>query len=132
MNVDWFEPFECGVYSTGVIYLTILNLPQNERYMIKNIIIIRVIPGPREPKKSINTYLAPLVVELKEAWEHGITVLKADNTSVCIKLALCCVTCDIPTSRKVCGFLSHNDALGCNNCFNKLMFYHLKTRRSVI
>ena len=119
MNVDWFEPFERGVYSTGVIYLTILNLPRNERYLTENVIIVGIIPGPREPKKSINSYLTPLVLELKEAWEHGITVLKNDNTSVCIKLALGCVTCDIPACRKVCGFLSHNAALGCNKCLKQ-------------
>ncbi len=32
------------------------------------------------------------------------------------------ITCDIPASRKVasrkvCGFLGHNAALGCNKCF---------------
>ena len=27
LNVDWFEPFECGVYSVGAIYLSIQNLP---------------------------------------------------------------------------------------------------------
>ena len=113
MNVDWFEPLERGVYSSGIIYLTLLNLPRNERYKTENIIIVGIIPGPREPKKSINTYLTPLVLELNEAWEHGISVLKDGNTLVCIKLALGCVTCDIPASGKVCGFLSHNTALGC-------------------
>ena len=38
---------------------------------------------------------------------------------MCIKLALSCVTCDIPASRKVCGFLSHNAALGCNECLKR-------------
>ena len=78
------NPLSVGCIALG-IYLTVLNLPQNECYMTKNIIIVGVILGPREPKKTINTYLTPLVLELKEAWEHGITVLKGDNTSVCIK-----------------------------------------------
>lgn len=55
LNVDWFEPFEHGVYSIGAIYLTIQNLPRNERYKPQNIIIVGVLPGPREPKKTINT-----------------------------------------------------------------------------
>lgn len=119
MNVDWFEPFECGVYSTGVIYLAILNLPHNERYKPENIIVISIIPGPKEPKKTINSYLMPLVYELQEAWEHGITVKSHDNSLVCIKLALSCITCDIPATRKVCGFLSHNAAFGCNKCLKE-------------
>ena len=28
INVDWFEPFQRGVYSLGVIYLTVQNLPE--------------------------------------------------------------------------------------------------------
>ena len=119
MNVDWFEPFERGVYSTGVIYLTILNLPRNERYKPENIIVIGIIPGPKEPKKTINSYLMPLVYELQEAWEHGINVKSHDNSIVCIKLALSCITCDIPATRKVCGFLGHNATLGCNKCLKK-------------
>ena len=27
MNVDWFEPFERGIYSVGAIYLSVQNLP---------------------------------------------------------------------------------------------------------
>ena len=38
---------------------------------------------------------------------------------VSIKLALSCVTCDIPAARKVCGFLSHNAAFGCNKCLKE-------------
>ena len=116
LNVDWFEPFERGVYSVGAIYLTIQNLPRSIRYKPENIILIGIIPGPGEPKKTINSYLTPLVVELKEAWENGFYVHSPDNIPVCIKLALSCITCDIPASRKVCGFLSHNASLGCNKC----------------
>ena len=119
MNVDWFEPFECGVYSVGVIYLTILNLPHHERYRAENIILVGIIPGPAEPKKTINSYLMPLVLDLKEAWLHGINVYNHDKISVCVNLALACVTCDIPASRKVCGFLSHNASMGCNKCLKK-------------
>ena len=88
MNVDWFEPFERGVYSTGVIYLAILNLPRNERYKPENVIVIAIIPGPKEPKKTINPNLMPLVYELQDVWEHGITVKSHNNSSVTIKLAL--------------------------------------------
>ena len=107
MNVDWFEPFESGVYSTGVIYLTILNLPRNESYEPENIIVIGIIPGPKEPEKTINSYLMPLVYELQEAWEHGINVKSHDNSIVCIKLAISCITCDIPaTIERYVGFLA--------------------------
>ena len=119
LNVDWFQPFERGIYSVGAIYLTVQNLPRNERYKTENIILIGVIPGPKEPTKTINSYLAPLVHELNHAWVHGFEVTNQDNTSVFIKVALSCVTCDIPATRKVCGFLSHHASMGCNKCLKK-------------
>ena len=51
LNVDWFQPFEHGIYSVGAIYLTLQNLPRNKRYKTENLILIGIIPGPREPKK---------------------------------------------------------------------------------
>ena len=84
-----------------------------------NILLLGILPGPKEPKKTINSYLTPLVLELKEAWDKGFDVLSVEGIPVNVKLALSCVTCDIPASRKVCGFLSHNAALACNKCFKK-------------
>lgn len=115
MNVDWFEPYEHGVYSVGAIYLTIQNLPRDQHYKPENILLVGVIPGPKEPKLTINSYITPLILEFREAWERGLQVIMKNNVSVCVKLALSCITCDIPASRKVCGYLSHNAALGVIN-----------------
>lgn len=119
LNVDWFEPFERGVYSVGAVYLTIQNLPRNERYKPQNVIIVGILPGPNEPKKKKNSYLTPLVLELNEAWQNGFNVLSPKYVPICVKLCLSCITCDIPATRKVCGFLGHNAALGCNKCLKK-------------
>ena len=54
------------------IYLTILNLPRDIWYKPENIILVGIIPGPAEPKYTINSYLTPLVLELNEAWIEGI------------------------------------------------------------
>ena len=48
-----------------------------------------------------------------------MTALSHGNNSVSIKLALACVTCDIPVTRKVHGFLNHNVAFGCNKCLKQ-------------
>ena len=92
MNVDWFEPFECGVYCMGVIYLTIPNLSCHERYRPENIILFGIIPGTTEPKKTINSFLMPLVLNIKEAWLHGTNVFDQYKNSLCVKLALACDT----------------------------------------
>lgn len=110
MDVDWFQPFVHTVYSTGAIYLTIQNLPRHERYKHENVILVGLIPGPKEPKLTANAYLTPLIIELKDS-----------NTTVHIRtrLNLSCVACDIPASRKVCGFLGIAARLGCNKCLKE-------------
>ena len=30
LDVDWFQPYKGSVYSTGVIYIAVLNLPRTE------------------------------------------------------------------------------------------------------
>lgn len=123
LNLDWFQPFSHINYSVGVIYMVILNLPREERYKIENIILVSIIPGPKEPKLTVNSFLAPLVEELKELWD-GITVpvsvpIKGD---VVIRLAVICIACDIPAVRKMCGFAGHSACLGCSKC--KYQFKH--------
>lgn len=49
LNVDWFNPFKHTQHSEGAIYLSVLNLPRNERFLQENVILVGVIPGPKEP-----------------------------------------------------------------------------------
>ena len=95
LNVDWFQPFERDVYSVGAIYLTIQNLPRSIRYKPENILLVGIMPGPKEAKHNINSYLGPLVAELNEAWKVGLTVMSPDQIPVTIRLALSCISCDI-------------------------------------
>lgn len=53
LNVDWFRPYKHTVYSVGVIYLVIQNLPWTLRFK-PEIIIVGIIPGPHEPKLTIH------------------------------------------------------------------------------
>ena len=55
VDVDWFQPFKHSAYATGAIYIAIQNLPREERYIHENVMFIEVIPGPREPKRDINS-----------------------------------------------------------------------------
>ena len=119
LNVDWFQPFTHPQYSVGAIHLTVQNLPRSERYKEENVILVGIIPGPSEPSLTASSYLAPLVQELQHAWNVGLHIKIASNSVVTIRLALSCVTCDIPASGKVCGFLGRNALLGCNKCYKK-------------
>ena len=120
LNVDWFQPFRRTKYSVGVIYLVVLNLPRNQRYKIENIILSGIIPGPKEPKLTMNSFIAPLVQELNHAFKGWVIptrhpILK----TVSIRLCLGVVVCDIPATRKLCGFLGHSARLGCNKCLKE-------------
>ena len=74
LNVDWFQPFLHTQYSVGAMYLTVQKLPRNIRGKEDNVILVGVMRGPSEPELAMNSYLSPLVEELKQGWEKGFTV----------------------------------------------------------
>ena len=118
LNIDWFQPYTHTRSSVGVVYLSVLNLPRFLRYKCENVILIGIIPGPREPE-DLNPFLKPLVDELLELWE-GVrfsVAVSTGRTEQVIRGALLCVACDLPAGRKTCGFLGHSANLGCSKCF---------------
>lgn len=123
INVDWFQPFTRTQYSVGGIYLTILNLPRSVRYKLCNTILGGIIPGPKEPKLHMNSFLAPLVDDLLSLWE-GIEININDQrsghpTTLQVRGALISVVCDIPALSKLAGFLSHTATIGCSKCLKE-------------
>ena len=50
------------------MYLVLLNLPRLEIFKWKNVVVLGIIPGPKEPLLTINTYLKPIVNELLHIW----------------------------------------------------------------
>lgn len=119
LNIDWFQPYSHTVSSVGVVYLTIMNLSRHIRSKRENIILLGIIPGPGEPSHDINTYLTPLVEELL-LLRTGVpfqVVTASGIEKMTLQGFLLCVSCDLPASRKTCGFLSHSAALGCSKCF---------------
>src|SRR3989440_11047530 len=65
INMDWFQPFNSSLYSVGVIYAVICNLPCTEYYKSHNILTLAVIPGSKELKfYEINNYLYQIINQL--------------------------------------------------------------------
>lgn len=118
LNIDWFQPCKHTTYSMGAVYLTVMNLPRNVRFRQENVLLIGLIPGPNEPK-SINDILSPLVQELLTFWDGIEMQVFSSSIPVTVRCGLLCVACDIPASRKVCGFLGHSATLGCSKCMKK-------------
>ena len=105
------------------MYLVIQNLPRSARYKTENIILVGIIPGPKEPKYTINSFLRPLVEELKEFW-IGIDINCKYHPlgKVFVRAALTCCVSDIPATRKLCGFVGHSAALGCSKCAKRFTY----------
>lgn len=62
LNVDWFQPFKYLLYSVGALYMVFMNFPRELGFKPENVILVGIIPGPHEPKLTINRYLKPLLL----------------------------------------------------------------------
>ena len=120
INIDWFLPYKHVIsYHVGAIYLVIMNLPRNVRFKRENVLLVGILPGPKESSHDINSYLRPLVDELLQLWNGLNMVVYGELTSKLVKCALLCGTCDIPAGRKAFGFLGHGARLGCSRCYKE-------------
>ena len=103
LNFDLFNPYKQTPYSAGAIYLCILNFP---RYKHHNMILVGMIPGPCEPT-NLNSFLLSLVEDFKRLYQ-GIYITN-NSKKVKVRAVLSCVVCDLPATRKVCGFSNSKD-----------------------
>ena len=94
-----------------------MNLPRVVRFKRENVLIVGLIPGPREPSKTANTYLSPLISDLSSLWEGRVSFIDADSKRRIVRCAVIFVACDLPAARKVCRFLSYTANLGCSRCY---------------
>ena len=116
VNVDWFNPFKRTPYSAGVIHLIVQNMPREERYKIENVILAGIIPGPKEPK-NMNSLLDPIVSDLNKLF-NGVMMKNPTSLST-VRAVLSCCVCDMPATRKLCGFLSFHAKMGCSKCMKQ-------------
>ena len=119
INLDWFQPYEGTIYSTGVLYAAICNLPRDIRFRPENMLILAILPGPNEVSlHKINHYLSPVITELQLIWEK----MTLNRTYECpngkvIRAAVIITSCDIPAARKLCGHVSA--LVSCHRCEKK-------------
>ena len=67
--MDWFQPNKGrNGRSVEVIYLVISNIPREQRFKWENIIVTGMVPEMSKEPESLNTFLAPIVDELKVFW----------------------------------------------------------------
>ena len=111
INVDWFQPFKHTPHSVGAIYMTILDLPRGERFQEDNVMLLGILPGPKEPELNINTYLQPMIEELLE-FEQGVMLQDYSFMGNNYRFRLFGCSSDLPATRKLGGFLSFHARQG--------------------
>ena len=120
LNLDWFQPFEHTTDSIGAMYLSIVNLPRQERFRKENIILLGLIPSMEHEPSCVNSFLYPIVEEFKKLWiGERFNTAKSTQHKVTYRAMLLCAACDIPAGRKLCGFKGCNANLGCSRCLKK-------------
>ena len=58
-----------------------MNLPRSERFKAKNVVLVGLIPSMQKEPANINSFLEPLVSELREAWTNGFLIRLDDGTT---------------------------------------------------
>ena len=68
---------------------------------MENVLIVGIMPGPKEPKLTMNSFIDPLVHAYK-GWKipTSHSILK----HVTVRLCVCSISSDIPATRKLVGF----------------------------
>ena len=120
LNLDWFKPHKHTNESIGAMYITIMNLPRTQRFKRENVILLCLIPHFENEPSTVNFFLNPLVSDLQKL-NDGVKMYTSESPryKVTIKARLFCAACDIPASRKLCGFLGHTARLVCSRCLKK-------------
>jgi hypothetical protein len=68
--LDRFQAVKGRIHSTGAVYLTILNLPRDIRYLHENTILLMLPPGPHEPSlEQLNECMDPVALDLNDMYK---------------------------------------------------------------
>ncbi|CAA7018778.1 unnamed protein product [Microthlaspi erraticum] len=76
LSTDGFNPFgkHGRQYSLWPVIVTPYNLPPSLCMKRVFLFLSILIPGPANPKRSLDVFLQPLIHELQMLWDHGVEV----------------------------------------------------------
>jgi len=118
LHLDFFNPFGRSrkKYSIGGIYVTNLNLPRKIRFKKENILVLAIVPGPKEPKLHLNPFMQLFTEELKKL-DQGFAIQRPELGPLFYRARLLLITADLPALRKLLSFCGHGALLGCSKCW---------------
>ena len=79
---------------------------------LHHLIVVGIIPGPKEPKLHINSFLQPLVDDLIDLWDGIILNASVGGPREMFRASLLALSSDIPATRKCGGFVGHTAKKG--------------------
>ena len=125
---DGFSPYgQFGqTYSCWPVIVTPYNLPPGMCMKNEYMFLSLICPGPKNPKKNIDVFLQPLILELKQLWVEGVETFDA-STGTCfnMKAALMWTINDFPAYGMLSGW-STAGLLGCPICMEKTKCFRLQ------
>ena len=119
LNLDPFQPHKRVQYSLTPTVGMILNLPENLRHRSEFLILMSLIPGPKEPTHW-NIYLDFLIQELNTLYTVGFMVqdplLPPDAPPTKIRVKLLNVCADLPAFGHIMCQQTASAIHGCIKC----------------
>lgn len=122
-NYDSLNPYGNRIAGKAVkiggMYMACLNLPRRLRFLVENVFLVGVVPGPDGPSNSeINGCLRPLVDDLVTLWKDGIFLSRTPlhPLGLRVRCALIPLVCDLPAARQISGTASGASDGQCNEC----------------
>ena len=130
LATDGFNPFGnmSTSYSMWHVILMPYNLPpwmcMKEPFLMMSLLI----PGPNSPGNDIDVYLRPLVDELKELWDHGVSTYDASTKQTFqMHEAVMWTINDFPAYGNLSGW-STKGYNACPSCNDSLLGVKLKDK----
>lgn len=118
----WFSYHRSQIspsHSSCPISCNIVNLEPSQRYRASNLLLVGVMPGPKEQNpEEIQSFMHIFVNELLRLWKHGIRVrTRRFPGGRLVRVALVGIVCDKPAAHKMGGYASHSHRLFCTLCW---------------
>lgn len=118
LSSDGFNPYGnmSTSYSMWPVFLVPYNLPPWKCMKDPFFFMCLLIPGPKSPGNDIDVFLQPLVHELKELWDVGVTTYDAaSKQNFCLHAALLWTINDFPAYANLSGWCTKGK-MACPTC----------------
>lgn len=114
---DGIQIFKSSKRSIWVLSLIILELPYEERYKLKNMLLVGLWFGEKKPQP--NLFLEPFTKSFKSLYEGIEIYIKDLDKNVILTGLLTAGTCDLPAKSLILSMNQYNGRFGCQVCMHE-------------